>query len=37
MYVNIDTRKVARITSLPPTKPKQALAAQQLMHSVKQA
>ena len=33
--VNIDTRKVARITFLPPTNPNHTLAAQQLMWSVK--
>ena len=36
-YVDIDTRKMARITSLPLTNPNQALAAQQLMRSVKEA
>ena len=36
-YVNLDTRKVARITPLPPTNPNQALAALQLMRSVKGA
>ena len=36
-YVNIDTRKIARITSLPPTNPRQTFAAQQLMRSIKQA
>ena len=33
----LDTCTVARITSLAPTNPNQALAAQQLMHSVKEA
>ena len=33
--VNIDSRKVACITSLPPTSPNHALAAQQLIRSVK--
>ena len=36
-YVNVDTRKVARIASPPPTNPNQALAPQQLMRSVKEA
>ena len=36
-YVNIDTRKMAHITSLPPTNPNQALAAQKLVRSVKEA
>ena len=36
-YVNIDMRKMARITSLSPTNPNRALAAQQLMRSVKEA
>lgn len=35
--VNLETRKVARITSPPPTNPNQALAAQQLMRSVNEA
>ena len=36
-YVSVDTRKMARITSLPPTNPNQVFAAQQLMRSTKQA
>ena len=36
-YVNFDTRKMARITLLPPTNPNQALAAKQRMCSVKEA
>ena len=36
-YVNIDMRKMARITFLSPTNPNRALAAQQLMRSVKEA
>ena len=36
-YVNIDMRNMARITSLSPTNPNRALAAQQLMRSVKEA
>ena len=35
-HVNIDTRKINRITSLPPTKPNRALASQQVMRSVNQ-
>ena len=35
--VNNDTRKMAGITTLPPTHPNQAFAAQQLMRSVKEA
>ena len=36
-YVNIDTRKMVRITPLPPTNLNEALAAQQLMRSVEEA
>ena len=36
-YVNVDTRKVQRICTLPPSNENQALAAQHLMRSAKQA